>query len=79
MNVVFQVLLCPQPAVLPASLGPKIVRCRRVPSRHMDSVSHMADGHLVLGPAWKKRLKQVATNLPVQATHAIYRTDPMNS
>src|SRR5580658_4041177 len=41
-NILLQVLPHPQPAVFSTSLRPEIVGGRRVPSRHVNSISHMA-------------------------------------
>src|SRR5208337_1410324 len=70
-NVLLQGFRRPQPAVFSTGLRPKLVGGRRVPGRHVDSVGHMADGHLVLRPVWKKRLKEMPADLPMQATHPI--------
>ena len=44
---------------------------RRVPTRHVDSVGHVSDRHIVRWPAWEKRLKEAPTDFPMQATHAV--------
>ena len=77
-NVLLQGLRRPQPAVLSTGFRPKIVGCRRVPGRHVDSVGHMSDRDFVLRPVRKERQKDVPAHLPVQATHAIDRPAPAN-
>src|SRR5208282_4976103 len=77
-NVLLQGLRCPQPPVLSTGFRPKIVGCRRVPGRHMDSVSYMSDRDFVLRPVRKERQKDVPAHLPVQPTHAIDRPAPAN-
>ena len=75
-NVLLQGFRRPQPAVLSTGFRPKIVGRGRVPGRHVDSVGHVSDGHFVLRPVRKERLKEVPADLPVQATHAIDRPAP---
>ena len=75
-NVLLQVFRRPQPAVFSTGFRPEIVGCRRVPGRHVDSVGHVSDGHFVLRPVRKKRLKEVPADFPMQATHAIHRPAP---
>ena len=72
-NILLQVFRRPQPAVFSTGLRPKIVGGRRVPGRHVNSVGHMADGHFVLRPVRKKRLKEMPADFPMQAAHAIHR------
>ena len=66
----------PQPAVFSADLGPKIVGCRRVPARHVNSVGHVSDGHFVRWPVGKKRFKELPADFSMQAANAIHRSAP---
>ena len=75
-NVLLQVFRRPQPTLLSTGSGPKIVGRSRVPGWHMDSVGHVSDGHFVLGPVRKERLKEVPADFPMQATYAIHRPAP---
>ena len=75
-NVLLQVFRRPQPAAFSTGFRPEIVGCRRVPGRHVHSVGHVSDGHFVLWPVGKKRLKEVSADFPMQATHAIHRPAP---
>ena len=75
-NVLLQGFRRPQPAVFSTGFRPKIVGCCRVPARHVDSVGHVSDGHFVLRPVRKERLKDLPADLPVQAAHAIDRPAP---
>src|ERR1022692_1328324 len=43
-----------QPTVFAASLGPKFVGSRRIPSRVMNSIGDMADGNFLDRPVRKK-------------------------
>src|SRR5207237_5952340 len=61
-----------QPTLLTAGIGPEIVGCRRVPTRHVNSVGHVSDRHLVHRPARKERREKPPAYLTVQAAHAIY-------
>ena len=72
-NVLLQGFRRPQPAVFSTGLRPKIVGCRRVPGRHVNSVGHVSDGHFVRRPVRKERLKEVPADFPMQAAHAIHR------
>ena len=74
-NVLLQRFRRPQPAVLSAGLRPKIVGRRRVPSRHVDTVGDVPDGHFVLRPARKKGAKMCRLTCPCKRLTPL--TDPL--
>src|SRR4030095_8895247 len=43
-----------QPAVMPTSFFPKIIRLRRLPTWHMNSVGHVSNRHLMPRPLRKQ-------------------------
>ena len=76
LNLLFQRIRRPQPAILSTGLRPQIIGWGRVPIRHVDAVGDVSDRDLVLGPVRKERLEDVPAHLPVQAAHAIDRPAP---
>src|SRR5271166_2100132 len=75
-NAPLQSFRRPQPAVFSADLRPKIVGCRRVPARHVNSVGHVSDGYFVRWPVGKKRFKELPADFSMQAANAIHRSTP---